>query len=130
MAGIDTTNDGATVKFGEAVTESPLLAKGAAAQELEARSSELDDAGGSGNPVVLRRFTIQLPPRTKISSAELLKHHRDRVFAFLIKDGLDPIGEPRVFFQKKGKVDIFVTASPLKGHLLHQKPQSLKQVLA
>lgn len=114
--------------FGARVTEHDLLAKGAEAQELETRSTPLDDAGGDGRPVILRRFSYQLPPKMRYSKADLLKHHKPRILPFLWKDGLEEIQEPRVVFGKRGKFDIFVTCQPRKGQLLHERPQTLKEV--
>lgn len=129
MEGIKKTKDGATHNFGAKVTEHELLAKGAEVQELETRSIKMDDGGGVGNAVVLRRFSYQLPPKTKISKTDLLHHHKPRILPFLWKDGLEEIQEPKVVFGKKGKFDIFVTCQARRGQLLHERPLTLQQAM-
>lgn len=129
MEGITGDKKGGTSNFGERVKDHALLAKGAEVQELETRSSPLDDGSGVGPAVILRRFSFQLPPKTKYSKAELLAHHTSRIVPFLWKDGLDQIGEPKVVFGKQGKFDIYITASPRRGQLLHERPLPLKQAI-
>lgn len=129
MEGIKKTKDGATHNFGQKVVEHELLAKGAEVQELETRSVRMDDGGGVGTPILLRRFSYQLPPKTKISKADLIHYHKPRILPFLWKDGLEEIAEPKVVFGKKGKFDIFVTCHPRRGQLLHERPLSLQQAM-
>jgi len=130
MEGIKKAKGAETIdSFGQRVTDHALLAKGAEVQELETRSTPLDDGTGDGRPIILRRFSYQLPPKVKLSKADILLHHKPRILPFLWKDGLEEIQEPKVVLGKGGKFDIFVTCQPRKGHLLHERPQSLKQVL-
>lgn len=130
MDGITKSTDGLIHNFGTKVVDHELLAKGAEAQELETRSAPMDDFGGDGKAIVLRRFQYQLPPRLKPrpSKAEFAKYHLPRIIPFLYKDGLEQLGEPKVVFEKKGKVSIFITASPRRGQLLKEKPQTLKEL--
>lgn len=114
--------------FGAKITDHELLAKGAEVQEVETKSTPLDDQGGDGKPIILRRFSYQLPPKVKYSKADLLLHHKPRIQPFLWKDGLEEIAEPRVVLGKKGKFDIFVTCQARKGQLLHEKPLTLSEV--
>lgn len=129
MEGIKKTKDGATHNFGEKVKEHALLAKGAEVQELETRSVRMDDGGGVGNAVILRRFSYQLPPKTKFSKVEILAHHKPRITPFLWKDGLEEIAEPKVVLGKKGKFDIFVRCQARRGQLLYERPLSLQQAM-
>lgn len=120
-----------TDTFSDAIDAHPLLAKGAAAQELTSTANiekgALTDTGGI--PIILRRFQYQLPPKTQINKEEILKHHKPRILPFLWKDGLEEIAEPKVVIGKKGKFDIFITCQPRKGELLHERPHTLGQAL-
>lgn len=129
MEGITGDKKQGTSSFGKKVKDHALLAGGAEVQELETRSAPMDDFGGSGPTVVLRRFQYQLPPKVKYSAKDILDHHTPRIIPFLWKDGLEQIGEPKVVFGKKGKFDIYITATPRRGQLLHDKPLSLKEAM-
>lgn len=122
------TQDGTVDTFGAKVVDHSLLAKGAEVQELTTTSTPLDDQGGDGKPIILRRFSLQLPPKVRYTKEVLLAQHKARVEAFLWKDGLEMITEPRIIFGKKGLFDIFVTAQPRRGHNLNEKPLSLNEL--
>lgn len=62
------------------------------------------DAGNYGKKTVVRSFFFQLPPRPKgvalPDSKILLNQHRSRIIAFLWKDELELIEEPKLYWRK------------------------------
>lgn len=110
--------------FGPKVVAHDLLAKGAEAHELQSLA-KIEDPG-TGGAVILRRFSFQLPPHVRFSKQELLTVHRSRIVAFLWKDELELIMEPKVVLGKKGQFDIYATCKAKQGSLIFQQPQVLQ----
>lgn len=86
--------------------------------DLEARTRIEDPA--TGKAVILRVFEFEIPKDIKIlpTKEQMLAHHRSRVIAFLWKDELDLIGEPRIVKTSKRKFKIFATAMAKKGSII------------
>lgn len=107
------------------------------AATTEAQSeTKLEFDEGHGNPVVVRRFTFgvnheafQEHPPTK---QELFNYHLKGIEIALWRDGLKVFDEvkPRLAFNTDySRYDIFIAARPMKGHTLHQRPQTLTQIV-
>lgn len=100
-------------------------------REIETKSDPLID-DGSGREVVLRRFDFNLPPIPKEqmpTKEALLTHHKSKVIAFLWKDELELIQDPKIVMSKFGdKFRIFCLCQARKGSLILQKPLTLQEV--
>lgn len=102
-------------------------------QQIETKSDPLVD-DQTGKETIIRQFEFMLPPSLPKgmefpSKDQLLKFHRSKVIAFLWKDELELIDEPRIEISKKAdKFRIFAVCQAKKGSLILQKPLSLQQV--
>src|SRR3990167_6099497 len=106
---------------------------------IEAQSqTKLEHDKGEGNAVVIRCFTFQMNlehPELFIerrpSKQEIFNSHIRGIEMALWKDGLRAFLDvaPRITFNtKEFQYSIFVSAVPMKGWLLHEKPQTLSQI--
>lgn len=109
------------------------------ASTVEAQSqTKLEHDVGEGNAVVIRCFTFQMNlehPEVFIerrpSKQDLFNAHIRGIEMALFKDGLKPYVDvpPRITFDsKKFQYSIFVPAVPMKGWMLHEKPQTLTEI--
>lgn len=104
-------------------------------QELEFHSDELK-GGDTGNAVIMRFFEYKANPQAfKLKPPtvqELFNFHSKEIELALWKDGLKPIVEvnPRFMQSKDTKHYRFVVAaSPLRGQMVNQTPQTLTDIL-
>ena len=104
-------------------------------QELEFHSDELK-GGDTGSAVVMRFFDFKANPVAfKLNPPtvqQLFEYHRKEIERTLWKDGLKPIIEvdPRFMQSKDTKHYRFVVAaSPLRGQMVNQTPQTLTDIL-
>lgn len=86
--------------------------------------------GGGGAPIIVRRFDFNLPPGLPTPTGELLLNfHKSKIIAFLWKDELELIREPRIEFSKsKEKFRIFATCKAKKGSIINERPQLLQEM--
>lgn len=101
-------------------------------QEIEARSDiGFENDQGDGKPIILRQFEFALPmgvPMNQLpSKAKLLEFHKSKIVAFLWKDELELIAEPKIVMEGR-KFKIFATCQGKKGSLIFHKPQTLSDV--
>lgn len=96
----------------------------------------LEDDRGEGGAAIIRRFEFGVNPQAfaehQPTTQDLFNAHLKGIEIALWRDGLQPMTEiePRLLFSKdKTRYAIFVGAVPAKGHLLHEKPQTLSEVL-
>ena len=99
-------------------------------QEIEFKSGPIEDTG-TGQPIILRTFEFSIPPGVPKnllpSKKQLLDFHRSKVIAFLWKDELELVMEPKIVLSKKSlKFRIFATCQAKKGSLINQRPQLLQ----
>lgn len=103
---------------------------------MEAQSeTKLEHDEGHGAALVLRCFTFKANPEVfqhhQPTKQELFNHHLKGIEIALWRDGLTPFvdSEPRLIVNKeKGTYEIWVGARPMKGHMLHEKPQTLTEI--
>lgn len=106
------------------------------ANELSAESdTKLEEDKGSGKAAIIRMFEfgINIPAfkEYKPSKQELLNSHAKGIEIMLWKDGMKLMPEvnPKVDINhKRGTYRIFVGAEPQRGHILHERPQTLTQI--
>ncbi len=107
---------------------------------VEAKSEEthLEDDHGEGEVVIIRQFTFQMnieKPElfleNRPTGQDLFNSHIKGIEAMLWKDGLKLHLEipPRITFSKeKMQYSIFVTARPMRGYILQERPQTLTEI--
>lgn len=103
---------------------------------VEAQSkTRLEDDPGIGNAAVIRMFEFGINPQAfkeaPPTRQDLFNAHLKGIEIALWKDGLKPIPEvnPRMTMDEKGGTyRIFIAASPMKGHILYELPQTLAQI--
>ena len=94
---------------------------------------------GTGEERIIRRFEFALPPQKQgdilPTNKQLLDFHRQRILAFVWKDGMEAISELGIV-RKKNKFFIEVLCMPERSatgkgskHKIYQKPLTLKQVI-
>lgn len=125
-------------KFGgtEALGKTKLDGDTHEVSSIEAESkTRLQDDVGVGDPAIIRRFTFGANPEAfkqhKPTTQELFNYHHKGIDMALFKDGMRVVPEinPRVVFDApKGQYHIFVTAKPMSGFILHEKPQTLSEI--
>lgn len=102
----------------------------------EGQSAETGDVSlmdtGTGTAVILRTFEYALPPLEQLpSKKELIEHHLPRIEAFLWKDSLNLIQEPKLIFSKdKKNFRIFVTCEARAGAVITEKPKLIQDYVA
>lgn len=100
------------------------------ASTVEVQSqTKLEQDQGYGNVVVVRAFTFGLNPETYMkvqpSKQDLFNAHYKGIEVHLWKDGWKVEAElnPRVVVNpEKMQYTIFVSARPMKGHIMNQAP--------
>ena len=104
-------------------------------QEIEVHSDELK-GGETGNAVIMRFFDFKANPvafkANPPTVQDLFNIHSKEIELSLWKDGLKPIVEvnPRFMQSKDTKHYRFVVAaSPLRGQMVNQAPQTLTELL-
>lgn len=104
------------------------------ANEINVESeTKIQDDAGVGEAAIIRMFefaiNFQAFQEHKPTKQELFNSHYKGIEAMLWRDGMKVIPEvnPKIILGKK-KYRIFVGAKPQRGHLLHERPQTLSQV--
>ena len=105
-------------------------------KSLEVESTtKLEHDEGHGNAAIIRCFTFGMNPEVfhqyQPTKQELFNSHYKGIEVALWKDGMKVIPEvnPRVVFDEKNlRYQIFVGAAPMKGHILRERPQTLKEI--
>lgn len=99
-------------------------------------TTTLQDDEGYGPAVIVRSFDFKANPQAfhqyTPSKQELFNAHAKQIEIHLWKDGLQvmPDVDPKVILSKKRDgYRIVVGAEPARGHLLHQTPQTLSQIV-
>lgn len=98
--------------------------------------TKLEDDKGEGPAAVIRTFNFRANPeafhsRTP-SKQELFNAHAKQIEYFLYKDGLEVMYEvkPQLHLSKsRNGYRIIVAATPRKGFLLHERPQTLTEIV-
>lgn len=106
-------------------------------QSLEVKSdTHLEDDDGSGGAAIVRCFEFGMNPlafqQHIPTKQELFNSHQKGIELALWRDGLKVIPEvnPRLTVDSKsGKYQIFIAAKPMKGHMLQERPHTLKQLV-
>lgn len=105
---------------------------------IEAKSEEthLEDDLGTGKPLVMRSFTFKIDQEAfKVhvpTKQELFNSHAKGLELSLWKDGLifEQSHEPHILFNKKRThYTIFIVATPSRGNVLTETPQTLTQII-
>lgn len=98
-------------------------------------STNLEDDLGYGKAVVIRHFDFKANPESFAkqtpSRQELFNAHASQIEFMLMKDGLKVMPEvaPRLQLSKnKNFYRIVVGAEPMRGFLLHDKPNTLTEL--
>lgn len=101
---------------------------------IETKSeTKLEDDVGFGEAAIIRCFEYAMNPESfreyQPTKQELFNAHYKGIEVALWKDGMKVIPEvnPRIVVDGM-KYKIFVGARPMKGHILHQVPQTLGQI--
>ena len=103
---------------------------------LEVHSkTNLEQDEGSGRPVILRKFEFGMNPEAwgqhQPTKQELFNHHLKGIEIALWKDGMKPMPDvnPRIVIDPQTmKYQIFVAAEVARGHMLNERPLTLKQL--
>ncbi len=97
--------------------------------------TNLEQDEGYGQATVIRCFEFGINPEAfqqhMPTEQELFNYHHKGIEVMLWRDGLAIIPEinPRLAINKaKGTYSIFVTAKPARGHMLNERPQTLKDI--
>ncbi len=106
-------------------------------QDLASKSeTHLEDDLGSGEAAIIRVFEFAASPEAfrahTPTRQELFNYHSKGIEVMLWKDGMTvmPDVDPKVTInEKQTKYRIFVGAKPMKGHTLHERPQTLSQIV-
>lgn len=106
------------------------------ASDLSTHSeTHLEDDPGEGDAAIIRMFEFSANPEAfklhQPTKQELFNNHYKHIEVILWRDGLKVMPEvnPKVTInKKKTKYRIFVGATPQKGHLLRETPQTLKEL--
>lgn len=106
----------------------------AASVEVQSNTNlELDE--GYGNAAVIRRFTfgmnVESFKHAQPTKQDLFNSHLKGIELALWRDGLKvlPDVQPRISVDmEKMQYQIFVGATPMKGHILTQRPQTLSEI--
>lgn len=106
------------------------------AATVEALSeTKLEHDEGYGNAAIIRCFTFGMNPKTfqevQPTKQDLFNSHIKGIELALWRDGLKvmPDVEPRITFNtEKMQYQIFIAATPQRGHILHQKPMTLSEI--
>ena len=105
-------------------------------QSLEAQSkTKLEDDTGHGNAAIIRCFDFAMNPQAfleaKPTKQMLFNAHYKGIEVALWRDGMKVIPEvnPRIVVDEKAmKYKIFVGATPMKGHILTERPRTLSEI--
>jgi len=105
-------------------------------QSLEAQSkTKLEDDTGHGNAAIIRCFQFGINPEAfkqyQPTKQELFNSHYKGIEVALWRDGMKVIPDvnPRIVVDEKNmNYKIFVGATPMKGHILTQRPQTLSEI--
>lgn len=102
--------------------------------------THLEDDVGHGEAAIIRCFEFGMNPEAfqnarsagmQVTKQDLFNYHHKGIEMALWKDGMKIIPEshPEVLIDEKAmKYKIFVGARPRRGHLLLQKPQTLREI--
>jgi len=127
----------------ENVSDAPVSNFNTDLQSLEVKSdTNIESDDGHGKAAIVRMFEFGINPEAfkrykdatgkSPSKQELFNSFYKGIEVALWRDGLKviPEADPKVVIDSKnGKFRIFVGAEPMKGHILREKPQTLKQIV-
>lgn len=105
-------------------------------QSIETQSkTTLEQDPGEGREAIIRRFTFGMNPEAFQSGTptkqELFNAHIKGIEVMLWRDGMALMTEvePRLVVNKElMQYSIFVGARPARGHILHERPQTLREL--
>lgn len=132
FGGVETLGDVSIENGGNArVKESSYDLK-----SLEVKSkTNLEDDTGEGSAAVIRCFEFGMNPiafqQYQPTKQELFNSHHKGIEVALWKDGLKVMSDvnPRIVVDEQNmRYKIFVSAKPMKGHILTQVPQTLREL--
>ena len=84
---------------------------------------------GKGKPIVLRKFDFALPPGSEPTEAELVRVHKSKIQAFLWRDDLVLVQEPKVTFNKDNKgFTIWAACQARAGAVVLDSPELLQRI--
>lgn len=106
------------------------------ASTIEFKSNtHLEQDQGHGDAAIVRCFTFGMNvasfKEAQPSKQEIFNSHLKGIETKLWMDGMKIIPEvqPRLVFNtEKAQYQIFVGARPMKGHILHERPQTLSEI--
>jgi hypothetical protein len=106
-------------------------------QNLEVKSTtNLEDDQGDGGAAIVRMFEFGMNPQAfaqyRPTKQELFNSHYKGIEMALWKDGMKvlPDVNPKIVVNEKaGKYMIFVGAQPMRGHILQERPKTLKELV-
>jgi len=130
MLGKDVQKFGGNDKLGQVVVNDNLHE----AESIEVKSErKLEDDTGYGNAVIIRCFTFGMNPQAfqnQPTKQELFNSHIKGIEVMLWRDGMTIMTEvePRILI-KDNQYQIFVGARPMRGYILKENPQKLKQII-
>lgn len=125
-------------KFGgvQSLGETEMHGYGHDIKDIEVESkTKLEQDEGYGNAAIIRCFEFGANPEAfkeyQPTRQELFNSHHKGIETALWRDGMKvmPDVNPRIVMdQKTGRYRIFVGAQPMKGHILHERPQTLSEI--
>ena len=103
--------------------------------EAKSEKTHLEDDRGEGNAAIIRCFEFAINPQVfkehPPTKQELFNHHHKGIELALWKDGMKVMPEvnPKIVVNQKAmRYQIFVGAQPMKGYILHERPQTLSEI--
>ena len=104
------------------------------ASQIEVESdTHLEDDEGVGSAAIIRCFEFAANPQAfgehQPTKQELFNSHLKGIETMLWRDGMKimPEVQPRIIFEQT-TYKIFVSATPMRGHILRERPQTLSQI--
>lgn len=104
------------------------------ANQIEVQSdTHLEDDEGVGGAAIIRCFEFGVNPAAfkehQPTTQQLFNSHLKGIEVMLWRDGMKIFNEvePRIVFDKT-TYKIFVSAIPMRGHILREKPQTLSEI--
>ena len=106
-------------------------------KDIEVKSkTNIEDDSGFGGAAIIRMFEFGINPEAwkqhQPTMQELFNAHYKGIEVALWKDGLKvlPDVNPRLVVDSTNmRYRIFVGAQPMKGHILNEKPKTLKELV-
>lgn len=121
----------------EEVSDIVDVGEGYQASQIQVESdTKIEDDSGTGGAAIVRVFEFAANPQAfkeyRPSKQELFNSHAKGIEIMLWRDGMTVMPEvaPKVTInKKKTKYRIIVGAKPAKGHMLLERPKTLKEIV-